>query len=317
MIKKILTKFIVFLCALVSVFCVFGCQNAQNPTAMSGSEVYDAYRSIVVEVIAGAKSGTAFVVDSVDGKVVLATAYHVTGYDDSKVQFRFFGSDTFVGGASVIGYDVKHDVAFFEIDYSQTVKKVDGFSQANAGEKVYAIGNADGEGVSIVDGIISVKEEVVKYGASNFFKPLIRTSARISSGNSGGLLVSESGKVVGMTVASDELNYSKNYALPISLLNALYNRVKQNKRNAQVRFPSFSLISEDVSVGESIKKINTVTLYGKTFTFDGGLYDVSEDKHYTAINGKNFSTITSLVEGIIGIDGEGAVLSGADGELTI
>ena len=70
-------------------------------------------------------------------------------------------------------------------------------------------------------------------------------------------------------------------------------------------------------MGESIKKINTVTLCGKTFTFDGNLYDVSEDKYYTAINGKNFSTITSLVEGIIGIDGEGAVLSGADGELTV
>ena len=242
--RNILKKLIVVVVSLISAFCAFGCEKVQNSTAMNGSEIFDAYRSSVVEVLCKDKSGTAFVVENSQNKVVFATAYHVTGYDAQNVKFRFVGSDVFVSGATAIGYDVKHDVAFFEVQYDTATQTSNAFASlkpcsfsiatVKEGEKVYAIGNADGEGISIVDGIVSKKEDIVKYGASNYYKPLIRTSARVSSGNSGGALVNESGKVVGMTVASDENNYSKT-TLCLLVLSMLFTR-ELSKTNKMRRY---------------------------------------------------------------------------------
>ena len=317
MVKKILTSFIAFLMAITTVFCAVGCEKTDNGATMSADEIFSAYTPAVVEVIASEKSGSAFVIETTDSEIVLATAYHVTGYDASRVKFRFYGEDTFVGGGSCIGYDLKHDLAFFTIAKgSISAKTVRALSTdlVKSGEKVYAIGNANGEGICITDGIVSVSEDIVKYGQSNYYKPLIRTTASVLGGMSGGILVSDSGKVVGMTVASDEVYQSLNYALPVQLIKTVYDKVKTNRQNEQVRYPSFSIIREDRNEGSSIKKVTEVTIKGSVFTFDGKLIDSVDNKSYSSINGRSFDSITSLVASIIAVDGDEVTLKGADGE---
>ena len=76
--------------------------------------------------------------------------------------------------------------------------------------KVYAVGNALGEGVVIRDGLYTsdTSEEVA--GEWKF----MRFSAAASPGNSGGPLLDEEGRVVGVILRKSE-NENLNYALPI------------------------------------------------------------------------------------------------------
>lgn len=90
--------------------------------------------------------------------------------------------------------------------------------------KVYAVGNALGEGVVIRDGLYTsdTSEEVA--GEWKF----MRFSAAASPGNSGGPLLDEEGRVVGVILRKSE-NENLNYALPIR-------EVINFKNEAQLKF---------------------------------------------------------------------------------
>lgn len=77
-------------------------------------------------------------------------------------------------------------------------------------KKVYAVGNALGEGVVIRDGLYTSDTPEEVDGAWKW----MRFSAAASPGNSGGPLLDEEGRVVGVILRKSE-NENLNYALPI------------------------------------------------------------------------------------------------------
>lgn len=77
-------------------------------------------------------------------------------------------------------------------------------------EKVYAVGNANGQGIVIRDGLYTSNTPEEMAGEWNW----IRFSAAASPGNSGGPLLDRKGKVIGVVLRKSK-NENLNYALPI------------------------------------------------------------------------------------------------------
>lgn len=157
---------------------------------------------------------------------------------------------TFVGGAS------EYDIAVLEVQGSEVLRNssaeeaVVGSSDAVvAGEKVFAVGNAEGEGISVTSGAISVDSEYItiqsilgETDSSGNLKEIsyrvMRTDAAINSGNSGGGLYDAQGKLIGITNAKQMDTPNKDgsihsvdnmgYALPITQVVGVVENVLAN-----------------------------------------------------------------------------------------
>ena len=98
--------------------------------------------------------------------------------------------------ASIIGIDKNTDIAVLKISSSEELKPIN-FANSDSlkvGDKVLAIGNPYGIGISVSNGIISATGR--DYG--NPYLQLIQTDAAINPGNSGGALINENGNLIGI-----------------------------------------------------------------------------------------------------------------------
>jgi hypothetical protein len=82
-----------------------------------------------------------------------------------------------------------------------------------AGQAVYSVGNAYGTGVVIRDGLYTSDTPEPQDGRWKW----MRFSAAASPGNSGGPLIDQDGKVIGVVLAKSP-NENLNYALPVSMV---------------------------------------------------------------------------------------------------
>lgn len=89
-------------------------------------------------------------------------------------------------------------------------------TQPQLNQRVYAVGNALGEGIVVRDGLLTSTTPEEEDGRWRW----LRFSAAASPGNSGGPLLDQAGRVLGVVLRKSE-NENLNYALPISeVLNA-------------------------------------------------------------------------------------------------
>ena len=98
--------------------------------------------------------------------------------------------------AKIIGGDANADIAVLKIKSNEQLKPIN-ISDSNElkiGDKVLAIGNPYGIGISVSSGIISATGR--DYG--NPYLELIQTDAAINPGNSGGALINENGNLIGI-----------------------------------------------------------------------------------------------------------------------
>ena len=137
--------------------------------------------------------------------------------------------------AQVIGASVTYDIALLKVTGSEVIKRSDAvaasFSDSEdvyIGETVYAIGNAAAEGMSAADGIVSKDSEYIELnlsdkGAANIEYRVLRTTAPINHGNSGGGLFNTNGKIVGIVNSKDDSSDVDNlgYVLPANYVKRL------------------------------------------------------------------------------------------------
>ncbi len=143
--------------------------------------------------------------------------------------------------AEIVGASANYDIALLKITNSDILKRSDAVAVSNksevadalndsfvqndysvVGETVFAVGNASGEGMSASNGIISKDSESIEVRLSDinenerFSYRVLRTTAPINHGNSGGGLFNTSGKMVGIVNAKDDGEDIDNmgYALP-------------------------------------------------------------------------------------------------------
>lgn len=156
--------------------------------------------------------------------------------------------------ATYVGGSMNYDIAVLEVQGSTVLSEssaeaaeIGNSESLAAGERVYAIGNPEGEGISVTEGVVSVDSEYLTMtGADEKTEVnlrVIRTDAAINSGNSGGGLFDASGKLVGITNAKridqltsdsfgnievDESVDNIGYALPITQVCYAVNNILDN-----------------------------------------------------------------------------------------
>ena len=203
-----------------------------------------------------AGSGVVWSVDKTEGDMYIITNYHVL-YNDSVINPMTNAINVWLYGEEVnertmaakfVGGTMEYDIALLLVDGDVVVRETDGGTHTNAeivqsssvvaatfgdsdcvtlAERVYAIGNPLGDGISVVSGIVSVTMEYVSIWTADKSKrveiPEIRTDAPINHGNSGGGLFNSAGELVGIVNARTESDgvVGFGYAIPINFAAAL------------------------------------------------------------------------------------------------
>jgi len=135
----------------------------------------------------GIGSGVIF---SKEGYIV--TNLHILNSKNINVQLNNGKNYT----ANIIGIDKNADIAVLKISADENLNPINIANSDNLkiGDKVLAIGNPYGIGISVSNGIVSATGR--DYG--NPYLQLIQTDAAINPGNSGGALINENGNLIGI-----------------------------------------------------------------------------------------------------------------------
>ena len=131
------------------------------------------------------------VIFSEDGYIVTNT-HIISG--NKLIKVKLHNGEEF--DANLIGADVNADIAVLKINSNSllTPINVSNSDDLKVGDRVLAIGNPYGIGISVSNGIISATGR--DYG--NPYLELIQTDAAINPGNSGGALINENGNLIGI-----------------------------------------------------------------------------------------------------------------------
>ncbi len=217
----------------------------------NGSYVQRALRS-VVSVYAtfrsasksyySAGSGVIYSLDRDSGDAYIVTNYHVV-YDaesvpsgvSSEIKIYLYGQEYEESGlsASFLGGAMEYDLAVLRVENFAELADTETYVEAIAansdvvavGDKVYAVGNADADGISVTAGIVSVDAEYIEITAADGRTELmlleIRSDVAVNHGNSGGGLFNDMGELIGIVNAraegEDEFIDGFGYAIPVNL----------------------------------------------------------------------------------------------------
>ena len=171
----------------------------------------------------------------------------------------------------VLIFDIENDLALLSADIELAPIEFGNVSDLKSGEKITAIGSPLGELNTVSAGIIS--------NATN--KRGIQISASISHGSSGGVLLNDRNKLIGITYASLSNGQNLNYAISIDYLKKMYNAYKDNnfytiqENYIESCMYSDNIISFDGCVGnignyysvESFKNLYQSTDYQTRFNY--------------------------------------------------
>ena len=155
--------------------------------------------------------GTAFLMK--DGHFY--TAAHVLSLYKLSQSDKFFvrstdGTTYKIG--NVIKFASDRDFVIFDaVDFDASGKGLEFESKVKKNSTVYAVGNAQGEGIVIRNGLLTSETPEHRNGSWKW----LRFSAAASPGNSGGPLVTSAGKVAGIVTMKNS-SENLNYALPVS-----------------------------------------------------------------------------------------------------
>ena len=192
------------------------------------------------------------IIYSEDGYII--TNYHVVeeAIKDKTAKVSVYFSNGETAEATVIGGDQVTDIAVIKVEKTGLSKAEFGDSDAlEVGELAVAIGNPLGEEFagSVTVGYISALNRTITSSGTTY--NLIQTDAAINSGNSGGPLVSSTGKVIGINTAKISATgvEGMGFAIPINEVLPIVEELITNKKIAR---PYIGIVG--VSINESDAK---------------------------------------------------------------
>lgn len=215
----------------VSIVCGFKTDTVQSSPLLPG------FGTVTEKEYSSAGSGVIYKMDRSRGDAFIITNYHVVYDSRSKtengisddIKVYLYGSE--IGdkaiAATYVGGSVYYDIAVLRIDGSGILKASDARAAdvANSdeilvGDTAIAIGNAQGYGVSASLGIVSVDSEYITMKAADDSTTVsfrvMRIDTAVNSGNSGGGLYDDEGRLMGIVNAKivDDGVENIGYAIP-------------------------------------------------------------------------------------------------------
>lgn len=269
--------------------------------------VYNWFSGETEENYTSAGAGVIYSLNKSEGSGFIITNFHVVHDEDSKsangistdIIVLLYGQEytdykiqaTFVGGSST------YDIAVLKVQNSEVLKNsnatsvnIANYNEITVGANCYAIGNPEGDGISITRGIISVDSETIEVSSTEY--RVIRIDCAVNGGNSGGGLFNEYGELIGIVNAKivDEQIEGIAYALPISV---------------SVRVAENIIRDCDSGVSSTFKKavlgIGTIIEDTKAMLNEKGLVEIIETIKVKEIT-ENGLAYNKLLEGDILVD---------------
>jgi S1-C subfamily serine protease len=181
----------------------------------------------IVSIEVSLETGDAFVINGRGSGVVYDTAGHLVTnahvVADGR-QFRAVFADGRTYVATLVGADPLTDVAVLRIDaFGLTPIAIGSAQQSSIGDLAIAIGNPLGleGGPSVTTGVLSAFDRRIVTSAESELFGMLQTDAPITRGSSGGALVDEAGRLLGITTAfgvSDVGQEGLGFAVPVELV---------------------------------------------------------------------------------------------------
>lgn len=225
----------------------------------------------------GAGAGIIFRLDKTTGDALIVTNYHVVYDNDAsssisdEISIMLYGNEAYsitatdqctinwttyyykelIGdgkiSATYLGGSMLYDIAVLKVTGSELLKNscatetsIADSNDISVGERVVAIGNPSGAGISATEGIISVDSEYISMigvdDQTTCTYRVIRTDTPINGGNSGGGLFNANGELVGLVNAKINSSTIDNigYALPSNIVEAIAKNIIRNCDGATV-----------------------------------------------------------------------------------
>ena len=184
---------------------------------LSATDIFKKCREFVVEIKADFEDtfcqGTGILLG--DG-YVLSNAHVVFKKDKNIVESSDSITCKFENGAEeevdLVYANIEKDLAVFYSEEIENKGALFNNTGIETGEKVYAIGNSKGQGICILDGIVSDKERFI--GEERY----IMYSAPTVNGNSGGPLFNEKGEIIGVVTLGRKDATAMNFAIPVKVI---------------------------------------------------------------------------------------------------
>ena len=191
------------------------CASAAADTTLTPEQIIERTMLSIVAIRAdtpaGVSSGTGFVVDP--SGIIVTNLHVIEGATRAAIKLHTGEQYTQIKVAS---FDEGRDLAVLRIPgFDLPPLSFGNSDDVKAGATVYAIGNPFGLEESVTKGIVSS----VRVGDNG--TKIIQTDSAVSPGNSGGPLIDEDGKVVGVVTFKIRGGENINFAVPINYARAL------------------------------------------------------------------------------------------------
>ena len=200
-------------------------------------EIRYGYPSNTTETTTSRGSGVIYKINRERGDAYIITNYHVVYQPDAitangistKIRVFLYGQEleSYAITATYVGGSMANDIAVLRVSSSDVIKNSQALAATPADsdavavfDTVYAIGNPEGYGISATNGIISVESEPLNMtgadGKTAICPRVMRVSAAINDGNSGGGLFNSAGQLIGIVNAKRNGTSIDNiaYAIP-------------------------------------------------------------------------------------------------------
>ena len=199
--------------AVVNIYTTEIFRSARNPFRNFGNNLFDQFFKDFLPPTKSQKRslGSGIIIND-EGFIL--TNEHVIA-KAAKIHVVLSDKQEFV--ASVIGADIKSDLAIIKINSGKSLPYVEmGRSDdLMIGEQVLAIGNPFGLQHTVTTGIISALNRNIRAGKNMVYSDFIQVDASINPGNSGGPLLNINGSLIGINTAIFQKAEGIGFAIPI------------------------------------------------------------------------------------------------------
>ena len=151
----------------------------------------------------------------VEDKTITNLCYSISG--------RINKQSNVMHGLEFVFADKEKDIALLQFieGYNEYIELEN--VPVETGEQIYAIGNSKGQGMCMVEGIVSDARRIVNN------RDFIMISAPVTTGNSGGPLFNSRGQLIGMVTSGRSDTSAMNFAIPNDVLLDFLHRVEEDE----------------------------------------------------------------------------------------